>query len=107
MCPRTRRQHAMVYSTATAHIAKAFLDEAAERLDIRPVQVDGGSESVAEFEAGCASRGVPLLVLPPRSPGPGLRHPHKPEALFGFQYIASAALRREARLDAQRPRPAA
>ena len=45
VCPRTRRQHAKVYSTATAHTATAFLDEAAERLDIRAVQVDGGAES--------------------------------------------------------------
>ena len=63
----TRRQHAKVFSTATAHTAKVLLDEA-ERLDICAVQVDGGAEFMAEFEAGCESRGVPLLVLPPRSP---------------------------------------
>ena len=41
---------------------------AAKRLDIRAVQVDGGSEFMAEFEDGCKERGLELLVLPPRSP---------------------------------------
>ena len=68
VCPRTRRQYAKVFPTATAHIAKACLDEAAERLDIRAVQVDGGAESWPKFEAACKPRGVPLLVPPPRSP---------------------------------------
>ena len=68
VCPRTPRHRAKVFPTAAAHTAKAFLDETAERLDIRAAQLDGGAESVAEFEAGCESRGVPLLVLPPRSP---------------------------------------
>ena len=66
--PVTRRQRAKVCSSATAHTAKAFLGEAAERLDIRAVQVDGGSEFMAEFEDGCKERGLELLVLPPRSP---------------------------------------
>ena len=42
-CPATRRQHVRVYSSATAHTARAFLGEAAKRLDIGAVQVDGGS----------------------------------------------------------------
>ena len=33
---------------------RAFLDQAAERLDIRAVQVDGGAESVAGFEAAAS-----------------------------------------------------
>ena len=44
VCPATRRQYARVYSSATAHTARAFLGEAAKRLDIGAVQVDGGSE---------------------------------------------------------------
>ncbi len=68
VCPKTRRQYAKVYSSATAHIARAFLREAAARLGIRAVQVDGGSEFMAEFEAECKALGLPLLVLPPRSP---------------------------------------
>ena len=70
VCPKTRRQYAKVYSSATAHIARAFLREAAARLGIRAVQVDGGSEFMAEFEAECKALGLPLLVLPPRSPQP-------------------------------------
>ena len=69
VCPVTRRQHARVYTSATAHTARALLGEAAERLDIRAVQVDGGSEFMAEFEANCKKRGLDLLVLPPHSPG--------------------------------------
>ena len=50
VCPATRRQRARVYSSATAHTARAFPREAAERLDVKAVQVDcapckhGGSE---------------------------------------------------------------
>ena len=36
--------------------------------DIGPVQVDGGSEFMAEFETACQRRGIALFVLPPRSP---------------------------------------
>ena len=68
VCPATRLQHARVYSSATAHTARAFLREAAERLDVKAVQVDGGSEFMAGFEDECRERGLPLLVLPPRSP---------------------------------------
>ncbi len=62
-----------MYSSATAHTAKAFLGEAAERLGIGAVQVDGGSEFMRHswrsgFEDECRKRGLPLLVLPPRSP---------------------------------------
>ena len=68
VCPLTRRQHARVFSNATARTAWVFLREAVERLGIRAVQVDGGSEFMAEFEAECKALGLPLLVLPPRSP---------------------------------------
>ena len=59
-----------MYSSATAHTAKAFLGEATERLDIGAVQVDGGSEFMryswrSGFEDECRKRG---LALPPRSP---------------------------------------
>ena len=70
MCPEARRQYAKVYSSATAHTARAFLREAAAWLGIRAVQVDGGSEFMAEFETECKALGLPLLVLPPRSPQP-------------------------------------
>lgn len=35
---------------------------------IRAIQIDGGSEFKAEFEAHCQVRGITLFVLPPRSP---------------------------------------
>ena len=55
---------------ATARAAAGFLDEIAARLPfpLRAVQVDGGSEFMAEFEAACAVRGIALFVLPPHSP---------------------------------------
>jgi transposase InsO family protein len=59
-----------VRSTATATTATAFLDELQARLPvpIQGIQVDGGSEFMAGFEAACQGRGIPLYVLPPRSP---------------------------------------
>lgn len=68
VCPKTRRQHAKVFSRATAGTAKAFLAEALKRLGEQPIQVDGGSEFRAEFEDECAERRLPLKVLPPRRP---------------------------------------
>jgi len=55
---------------ATAAAAAGFLDELRERLPFAPraIQVDGGSEFMAEFEAACAERGIALFVLPPHSP---------------------------------------
>jgi putative transposase len=35
---------------------------------VKAIQVDGGSEFMAEFEDACRDRGVQLFVLPPRSP---------------------------------------
>ena len=78
-CGISRDQHlldrgrARVYSSATAHTARAFLGEAAERLDIGSVQVDSGSEFMrhswrSDFEDGCRERGLPPLVLSPRFP---------------------------------------
>jgi transposase InsO family protein len=59
-----------VRSRATAGTAAEFLDEVLERfpLRIRAIQVDGGSEFMAEFEEACADVGIPLYELPPRSP---------------------------------------
>ena len=37
-------------------------------LPVRSVQVDGGSEFMADFEADCARRELPLFVPPPRRP---------------------------------------
>jgi len=61
---------AEVASAATASLAVRMLDALATRLPyrVRAIQVDGGSEFMAEFEAACQTRGIRLFVLPPRSP---------------------------------------
>jgi transposase InsO family protein len=59
-----------VRSCATAGTARDFLTELQARLPfpVRALQVDGGSEFMAEFEAACQELGIALFVLPPRSP---------------------------------------
>ena len=59
-----------IFSRATARTAATFLDALQGRMPfaVRAIQVDGGSEFAAEFEAECARRGIRLFVLPPRSP---------------------------------------
>jgi len=56
--------------SASARHAAVILDALAERLpfELRAVQVDGGSEFMAEFEQACLDRAIALFVLPPRSP---------------------------------------
>ena len=55
---------------ATANNAKRFLEVVQERMpfQVKAVQVDGGSEFMAEFEQACQEKGIRLFVLPPRSP---------------------------------------
>jgi transposase InsO family protein len=57
-------------STASATTAKDSLERMLERapFPFRAIQVDGGSEFMAEFEDFCQQRGIHLFVLPPRSP---------------------------------------
>src|SRR5690606_29518072 len=59
-----------VRATASATTAEAFLTELLARMPfpVRAVQVDGGSEFMADFEQACQARGLALYVLPPRSP---------------------------------------
>ena len=54
---------------ATATCASKLLDHLIRQapFDLESVQVDGGSESAAEFETACQRRGIELFVLPPRS----------------------------------------
>jgi hypothetical protein len=56
--------------SASAHAATTALDAVIARMPfpVRAVQVDGGSEFMAEFEQACADRGIHLFVLPPHSP---------------------------------------
>jgi putative transposase len=55
---------------ATAATVASHLDRMRERLPfpLRAIQVDGGSEFKADFEAYCQTHGLRLFVLPPRSP---------------------------------------
>ena len=55
---------------ATAKNAADFLDQVLEQMPdpVKAIQIDGGSEFMAEFEKACAEKNLPLYVLPPRSP---------------------------------------
>jgi transposase InsO family protein len=59
-----------VHTRATARTAAEFLAVLRQRMpfEVRAIQVDGGSEFRAEFEAACQEQGLLLFVLPPRSP---------------------------------------
>jgi len=59
-----------VRGVATAGTAADFLGTLLARLPfaVRAIQVDGGSEFKASFEAACQDLGLALFVLPPRSP---------------------------------------
>lgn len=59
-----------VRGVATAGTAKEFLAEVHARcpFPIKAIQIDGGSEFMAAFEAECQAQAIPLWILPPRSP---------------------------------------
>jgi putative transposase len=61
---------AKAYRRATAASAALFLDKLAAEMPFKvdAIQVDGGSEFMAEFETACQKRAIKLFVLPPRSP---------------------------------------
>jgi len=56
--------------TGHAKNAADFLDKVLAEMPhpIKAIQIDGGSEFMAEFETACAAKKIPLYVLPPRSP---------------------------------------
>jgi putative transposase len=58
------------YKRATAKNAAEFLARVRAQMPhpVRAVQIDGGSEFMAEFERACADAKIALYVLPPRSP---------------------------------------
>jgi transposase InsO family protein len=59
-----------IASNATATLAARALDDVIARMpfSIKAVQIDGGSEFMAEFEEACQQKGILLFLLPPRSP---------------------------------------
>lgn len=59
-----------VANRPTSAAAARMLREAFGRFGfpVRAIQIDGGSEFKATFEAACADLGIKLFVLPPRSP---------------------------------------
>lgn len=59
-----------VHTRATSTLATQFLRTLQARLPfpLKAIQVDGGSEFAAAFEAACQRGGIRLFVLPPRSP---------------------------------------
>lgn len=61
---------ASLASNATARLAVRALDAIQERMPfpVRAIQVDGGSEFMADFEGACKERGIRLFTLPPHSP---------------------------------------
>lgn len=61
---------AKAYRRATAAAAALFLDKLAADMPfkVEAIQVDGGSEFMAEFEQACQQRAIKLYVLPPKSP---------------------------------------
>lgn len=69
-CPIAKWTVAKAYDRATAAAAKLFLDKLQDDMPftVKGIQVDGGSEFMAEFEAECRRRDLRLFVLPPRSP---------------------------------------
>jgi len=70
-CDVVCRWHVVeAHSRATAQASVAFLDTLIARtpFPVRAIQVDGGSEFMAQFEEACQERGIQVFVLPPRSP---------------------------------------
>lgn len=61
---------AQVYSNATSSSAKRFLLDFVKKAPYKiiSIQVDGGSEFMADFEDACANLGIQLIVLPPKKP---------------------------------------
>lgn len=67
---RSKFVDAQVYSRATSRCAKDFLESFIDKapFKVSSIQVDGGSEFMAEFEQACSQRGIALIVLPPSKP---------------------------------------
>ncbi len=68
--PVARFTAAKAFTTASAGCGKNFLEKllSAFPFKVKGIQVDGGSEFMAEFEQACKDKGLSLFVLPPRRP---------------------------------------
>ena len=68
--PKAKWTVAQPFNRATAKAASIFLDKLTAEMPfpVKAIQVDGGSEFMAEFEEACAGKGLALFVLPPKSP---------------------------------------
>jgi transposase InsO family protein len=68
--PVARFTAAKAFSTASAGCAATFLDKVLKVFPfaIKGIQVDGGSEFMAEFEQACDDKGLALFVLPLKRP---------------------------------------
>jgi putative transposase len=69
-CPVAKWTVGKAYNRATAASATLFLDKLKADLPfkLQGIQVDGGSEFMAEFETACRQCDIKLYVLPPRMP---------------------------------------
>lgn len=69
-CPVAKWTVGKAFNRATAASAALFLDKliADMPFPVKAIQVDGGSEFMAEFEQACADKKIRLYVLPPKSP---------------------------------------
>ena len=67
---RSKHIFASVYTHAKSSSARRFLLDfiATIPFKILSIQVDGGSEFMADFEDTCAIHGISLIVLPPKKP---------------------------------------
>lgn len=67
---RSKFIDAEIFSNAKSSSAKRFLLDFVRQAPykILSIQVDGGSEFMAEFEEACAELEIPLIVLPPSKP---------------------------------------
>ena len=70
VCTTSRWNFANVFSRATAQTASEFIDGIVHTtpFDIRCIQVDGGSEFMADFEEACHRHQIQISVLAPKSP---------------------------------------
>lgn len=70
ICPISKLIFAYAYRQATALTGADFLQKLLLffPFKIKSIQVDGGSEFMAEFEQACKKFNIALFVLPPKSP---------------------------------------